>query len=55
MSVSLSELAITNLAVYELSDGSALLVVGRETTVHGSFRHLCGRANLNIFENEAPV
>ena len=49
MSVSLSELSIVKLAVYELKEGSALPVVRRETTVYGSSHRLCGRADIYIF------
>ncbi len=55
MSVSLSEFASIYLPVYELKEGGALPVVGRETTVYGSSHRPCGRANLNIVENEAFV
>ncbi len=55
MPVSLSELAIINLAVYELAEGVALPRVGRETAVYGSSHRLCGRANLYILKNEALV
>ncbi len=55
VSVSLSEFAIIYLPLYELKEGGALPVVGRETTVYGASHRLCGRANLNIFGNEACV
>jgi hypothetical protein len=55
VSVSLSELAIIYLAVYELKEGSALPMVGRETTVYGSAHRLCGNDNLYAFKNEALV
>ena len=55
MSVSLSELSIIKLDVYELKEGSAFPGDGRETTVYGSSHRLCGRARLYVFKDEASV
>ena len=49
VSVSLSELSIIKLAVYELKEGSALPCVGPETRGNGSSHRLCGRAHLCVF------
>jgi hypothetical protein len=45
VSVSLSELAIIDLVVYEFKGGGALPMVGRETSVYGSSHRMCGRTN----------
>ncbi len=55
VSVSLSKLAILELAVYKFKEDSALLVVSRETSVYGLAHCFCGLANLHIFTNEASV
>ncbi len=48
MSVSFSKLAIIKWAAYEFKKGSALPMVGRETSVYGSSHRLNGRDNLYV-------
>jgi hypothetical protein len=55
VSVSLSKLAIIELAVYGFKEGSALPVVSRETSVHGSSHRFCGFASFYVFTNETSV
>ncbi len=55
MSISLSELAIINLAVYKFNEGSALQVASRVTSVYGSSHRFCGRASFCVNKNEASV
>ncbi len=48
VSVSLSKLAIIELAVFKFKEGSALLVVCREMSVYGSSQRFCARASLYV-------
>ncbi len=52
VSVSLNEFAIIDLAVYELKEGSALPMDGREMSAYGSSHRLCGRADFYFLKNE---
>jgi hypothetical protein len=52
VSVSLSELAIINLAVYKLNEGGALPVISRETSMYASSHRFCG---LYVIHNAASL
>ena len=55
VSVSLSELAIINLAVYKLNEGGALPVISRETSMYASSHRFCGRTCLYVIHNAASL
>jgi hypothetical protein len=50
VSVSLSKLAIIEVAIYDFKVGGALPMIGRETSVYGSSHRLCGRARLYVIK-----
>ncbi len=55
VSVSLSKLAIIELAVYGFKESSALPVVSRETSVYGSSHRFCGCSSFYVFTNLTSV